>query len=299
MLFSPLLRLDPAFLIDSEPSLVAAIPPSHHPLPVQVVLSASVCTKDGQGESYMSQGHPFHIQSPLLLLVPLLTSVPSLRTVPMTVLVARQFVPIPRLRLESLLASFPKLRSGDSQHTFVESDNVRFVYQPLDELYVILITNLQSNIIRDLATLRLFAKIIPDFVESTRPEHVREAAFDLVFAFDELVTAHGGYGEKVTPQQVHTFLEMDSHDEKLQLMLLGLLSFLLLFQDSGLSAFTTLIMLSAVSVPYIPATESKMSSARNEARRRAEELEREKQEKRKLQSLRELRAFLDMFLSLY
>jgi hypothetical protein len=35
-----------------------------------------------------------------------------------------------------------------SQHTTVETPDVRFVYQPFDELYVMLITNKGSNILQ-------------------------------------------------------------------------------------------------------------------------------------------------------
>lgn len=48
-----------------------------------------------------------------------------------------------RSRIEGLLASFPKLTSAGQQHTTVETEHVRFVYQPLDELFMVLITNRQ------------------------------------------------------------------------------------------------------------------------------------------------------------
>jgi len=59
----------------------------------QVVLSAAVCTKSGKA------------------------------------IMARQFISMTRIRIEGLLAAFPKLMSGgrNTQHTFIETESVRCV----------------------------------------------------------------------------------------------------------------------------------------------------------------------------
>jgi len=46
---------------------------------------------------------------------------------------------------------------------------------------------------------------------------VTDKAFELIFAFDEVIAV--GYKEKVTLQQIKTFLEMDSQEEKIHDML--------------------------------------------------------------------------------
>ncbi|KAL6842504.1 hypothetical protein ACP4OV_027739 [Aristida adscensionis] len=74
-------------------------------------------------------------------------------------LVSRQFVDMSRIRIEGLLAAFPKLVGTGKQHTYVETENVRYVYQPIEGLYLLLITNKQSNILEDLDTLRLLSKL--------------------------------------------------------------------------------------------------------------------------------------------
>lgn len=151
-----------------------------------VVLSAAICTKTGKA------------------------------------LVARQFVEMTRIRLEGLLSAFPKLLGTDSmQHTFVETESVRYVYLSLDTLYLVLVTNRASNIVEDLETLRLLSKVVPDIVGSSanlNEEKISEKCFELIFAIDEVITA-GGYREPITLQQIRTNLEMESHEEKLHLMI--------------------------------------------------------------------------------
>ena len=95
------------------------------------------------------------------------------------------------------------------------------MYQPLEQLYLVLVTNKGSNIIEDLDTLRLLAKVVPDTLPpGTAPteEAVTARAFELLFAFDE-VLAPGGLREDVTLHQIRTNLEMESHEEKLHAMI--------------------------------------------------------------------------------
>ena len=83
-----------------------------------------------------------------------------------TVLVSRQFVEMTRARIEGLLAAFPKLMNSGKQHTFVETESVRYVYQALEQLFVVLITTKASNILEDLETLRLFARVVSPHIIS-------------------------------------------------------------------------------------------------------------------------------------
>ncbi|EMR64627.1 putative coatomer subunit delta protein [Eutypa lata UCREL1] len=121
---------------------------------------------------------------------------------------------MPRSRIEALLASFPKLADSGTQHTTVEQDNVRFVYQPLDELYMVLITNRQSNILQDIDSLHLFAQVVTSTCRSLDEREIVRNAYELLSAFDELVTL--GYRENLTISQIKTFLEMESHEERIQ-----------------------------------------------------------------------------------
>lgn len=145
---------------------------------MQVILAASVCTRGGK---------------PLL---------------------SRQFREIQKSRVEALLASFPKLADSSTQHTTVEQENVRFVYQPLDELYLVLITNKNSNILQDIDSLHLFGQVVTSICKRLDEREILRNAFDLLSAFDELVTM--GYRENLSLSQIKTFLEMESHEERIQ-----------------------------------------------------------------------------------
>ena len=129
-------------------------------------------------------------------------------------ILSRQFREIARSRVEALLASFPKLADSGTQHTTVEQDNVRFVYQPLDELYMVLITNRQSNILQDIDSLHLFAQVVTSICKKLDEREISRNAFELLSAFDELVTL--GYRENLSLSQIKTFLEMESHEERIQ-----------------------------------------------------------------------------------
>ncbi len=85
-------------------------------------------------------------------------------------------------------------------------------------MYLLLITNKQSNILEDLETLRLLGKLVPEFSQSLEEEAVAGRAFDLIFAFDEVISL--GQKENITVQQVKQNCEMESHEEKLHKLII-------------------------------------------------------------------------------
>jgi len=123
-----------------------------------------------------------------------------------------------RIRIEGLLAAFPKLVNTSKQHTYVETENVRYVYQPLEGLYLLLVTNRQSNILEDMDTLRLLGKVVPEYVVALDEEGVMDGAFELIFAFDEVISM--GHKEHTNVQQVAVNLDMESHEERLHKMII-------------------------------------------------------------------------------
>eukprot|EP00490_Sorites_sp_Unknown_P009817 CAMPEP_0114660468 /NCGR_PEP_ID=MMETSP0191-20121206/20139_1 /TAXON_ID=126664 /ORGANISM="Sorites sp." /LENGTH=239 /DNA_ID=CAMNT_0001889243 /DNA_START=270 /DNA_END=990 /DNA_ORIENTATION=+ len=71
-----------------------------------------------------------------------------------------------------------------------------------------------SNILEDLQTLRMIAKLIPEYCDGHDEECVQNNAFELIFAMDEVVSPMG-YREQVTYQDIDDYVKMDSAEEKL------------------------------------------------------------------------------------
>lgn len=83
-------------------------------------------------------------------------------------ILSRQFCEIQRSRVEGLLAAFPKLTSAGKQHTTIETENVRYVYQPLEELFMVLVTNRQVR-----QTHTIINTTVSSFIVSTSPTSCR------------------------------------------------------------------------------------------------------------------------------
>ena len=54
---------------------------------------------------------------------------------------------------------------------------------------------------------------VPEYCSSLEESEVCQNAYELIFAFDEIVAL--GYRENVNLAQIRTFIEMDSHEEKM------------------------------------------------------------------------------------
>lgn len=53
---------------------------------------------------------------------------------------------------------------------------------------------------------------IPEYCKAMDEQDIVTNSFNLIFAFDEIVAL--GYRENVNLAQIRTFVEMDSHEEK-------------------------------------------------------------------------------------
>ncbi|TRY50806.1 Coatomer subunit delta [Cryptosporidium tyzzeri] len=135
------------------------------------------------------------------------------------ILLSRQFVEMTRGDVETYLNRFIKKIEQfclSSEYTYMEIDNIRFIYQAIDNIYLILMTPINSNIIEDMDTLQLFCQVLYDCCNNPPPiteDLIANNCFDVIFAFDEIVSF--GYRESINLSQIKTCLEMESQEEKL------------------------------------------------------------------------------------
>ncbi|KAJ2053632.1 coatomer subunit delta [Coemansia sp. RSA 922] len=122
---------------------------------------------------------------------------------------------MPRTRIEGLLASFPKLMVPGQQHTTIETETIRYVYQPIgEEMYAVLITSRQNNIVQDMDTLHLIARAVADICDVNDQQGVILRGFDILTAFEEIISQ--GSRDKIDLAKLRTIMEMESHEEKIQ-----------------------------------------------------------------------------------
>jgi hypothetical protein len=128
-------------------------------------------------------------------------------------LLARQFT-ADRSQIEGYLGAFPKLVVNE-RHSYIETEAVRYVFQDLVELYFILITTKDSNVMEDMVVLSLMVNLTREIVQPKESqiseESVQASALELIFAYDECIV--DGYRQNVTIADVRSFLAMESHEE--------------------------------------------------------------------------------------
>jgi len=174
-----------------------------------VVLSAAICTKGGK------------------------------------VIIGRQYIDMTRGRVEGLYSTFSKLiqvpqsaSKSEDQFTLLETDTVRYLYQILDlgssasassstskdTMYLVVVTTIYSNIIENAAVLQNLYKLVNYITNNSQQSEgpmtmmriLSVRFFDIVHAFDLVITPHGLLNESVVNMNlINTILEMDSMDEKI------------------------------------------------------------------------------------
>lgn len=132
------------------------------------------------------------------------------------IFVARQYCEMTRAKVEALYIAFSRLITKGKQHTIIETNEVRYIYQAINDFYSVLITDKYSNILEDIKTLRLFVGAINEYASIGKglinEESITQSRFDLLFVFDEIVALGVRQIDNLT--QLRIVMEMKSEEEK-------------------------------------------------------------------------------------
>ena len=125
---------------------------------------------------------------------------------------ARQFFNITRMDLEEYIVQFSRGVDSCKEITHFESDKVRYIFIPIESLYLILITSKNSNIIEDTEILKLIHRLIQDLCGQINSDSIVKNAFEIMLGIDDIVTL--GYRNSVTLGQIKQYLQMESIEEQ-------------------------------------------------------------------------------------
>jgi len=125
---------------------------------------------------------------------------------------ARQFFSLTRMDLEEYIVQFSRGVDACKEITHFESDKVRYIFIPIDNLYLILITTKNSNIIEDTEILKLIYRLIQDICGTIDNDTIIQNAFEIMLGIDDIVNL--GYRNSVNLTQVKQYLQMESAEEK-------------------------------------------------------------------------------------
>ena len=128
------------------------------------------------------------------------------------ILFARQFFNITRMDLEEYIVQFSRGVDSCKEITHFESDKVRYIFIPIESLYLILITTKSSNIIEDTEILKLIYRLIQDSCGQINSESIVKNAFEIMLGIDDIVTL--GFRNSVTLGQIKQYLQMESIEQQ-------------------------------------------------------------------------------------
>jgi hypothetical protein len=128
------------------------------------------------------------------------------------IIYARQFQSISRLDLEEYVVHFSRNIDSCKDSTHYESEKVRYLFIPIEELFLVLITTKHSNVIEDIEILKLIYRFIQDQCATISPENIRNKAIEITLGIDDLISL--GLRESVTILQIKQLIEMESQEEK-------------------------------------------------------------------------------------
>ncbi|KAJ4461081.1 putative Coatomer subunit delta [Paratrimastix pyriformis] len=121
--------------------------------------------------------------------------------------------------IDNLFAAFTKLLpSGNREHQMLETESAYYLYQPLEQLYLVMIATKTSNMVENLDCLHLLARIVLTAVPLPDEASIRDSMFDIKFKWDEAVTF--GFPNHLTLDEITQNVQMYSYEEELSRKLL-------------------------------------------------------------------------------
>jgi hypothetical protein len=128
------------------------------------------------------------------------------------IIFARQFIKMSRLELEEHIVYFSRNIDSCKETTHLESDRARYLFIPIDNLFLVLITAKESNIIEDIEIIKLIYRLVQDVCGTITDASIIKSCFELLMGVDDIVCL--GYRNSVSLGQVRQFMLMESQDEK-------------------------------------------------------------------------------------
>ena len=128
------------------------------------------------------------------------------------IIFARQFFNITRMDLEEYVVQFSRGVDSCKEITHFESDKVRYIFIPIESIYLILITTKNSNIIEDTEILKIIYRLIQDLCGTINTESIERNAFEIMLGIDDIVSL--GYRNSVNLGQIKQYLQMESIEEQ-------------------------------------------------------------------------------------
>jgi len=128
------------------------------------------------------------------------------------IIFARQFLQMSRLELEEHIVHFSRNIDNCKDATNIESDKARYLFIPIENLFLVLITSKSSNIIEDTEIIKLIYRLVQDICGNISEGSIVSNAFELILGIDDIVCL--GYRNSINIPQIKQLLLMDSAEEK-------------------------------------------------------------------------------------
>lgn len=129
------------------------------------------------------------------------------------IVMSRQFLEISKANIQSKLKYFHERVNTNMDQSYIEDENSRYIFLPIDELYLTLITDKESNLIDDFNTLRRLCEIVRFFCQyDFSIIRIQKLVVNIVMAFDDFICM--GYSNPCHLIEIISNVLMESAEEK-------------------------------------------------------------------------------------